>query len=226
MTNKTNHILFVSGMSIVFNQTSNINYTGFVKDIWEFNQIAPCPEYLGQYVTGNNGFGFHRKSYVPWFWLWWDRTLWKRNIIWSIQKSLPLLWSIKLYNVNDSNAKNRTLLVCPVLAPSDSLCHMSQATVWAPDPFCWALHTSCALLIWNMPEKNLCVHRVKFNYSSRSLASSRPNQNPFAWTGHRMCRQNSYTANWVLPAGLRHVDKKFRHFSFASPLPSTWLLMY
>ena len=100
MTNKTNHILFVSGMSIVFNQTSNINYTGLVKDIWEFNQIAPCPEYLGQYVTGNNGFGFHRKSYVPWFWLWWDRIVWKRNIIWSIQKK----WSIKLYNVNDSNA--------------------------------------------------------------------------------------------------------------------------
>ena len=76
MTNKTNHILFVSGMSIVFNQTSNINYTGFVKDIWEFNQIAPCPEYLGQYVTGNNGFGFHLsfQSFVPWFWFWCDRT--------------------------------------------------------------------------------------------------------------------------------------------------------
>ena len=67
------------------------------------------------------------------------------------------------------------------------------------------------------------VHRVKFNHSSRSLASSRPNQNPFARTGHRMCRQNSYTANWVLLAGLRHVYKKFHHFSFASPLLSTWL---
>ena len=100
---------------------------------------------------------------------------------------------------------------------------MSQATVWAHDSLCWALLTSCALLIWNVPKKNLCVLRIKFNHSSRSLASSRPNQNPFAWTGHRMCRQNSYTANWVLLAGLRHVYKKFRHFSFASPLLLTWL---
>ena len=100
---------------------------------------------------------------------------------------------------------------------------MSQATVWAHDSLCWALLTSCALLIWNVPKKNLCVLRIKFNHSSRSLASSRPNQNPFAWPGHRMCRQNSYTANWVLPAGLRHVYKKFHHFSFASPLLSTWL---
>ena len=187
MTNKTNHILFVSGMSIVFNKTSNINYTGFVKDIWEFNQIAPCPEYLGQYVTGNNGFGFHRKSYVPWFWLWWDRTLWKRNIIWSIQKSLPLLWSIKLYNVNDSNAKHRTLIAgLSCLGSLWLTLPYESSNSLGPGPSLLSIANLMCFVNLKCPkEKSLCPSRqIQSFITITSKLSTKPKPICLAWAPH------------------------------------------